>query len=110
MNTVRLRLTDRQHRFLRSQLFPGDALEAVALALCGRRAGEDHCLMVNTVVPVPYDDCQRKPDEVTWKTQSLVPLLAEAMEKNLAILRIHSHPNSYPWFSDTDDESDARIF
>jgi hypothetical protein len=35
---VKLRLTKSQHQELFDHLFPGDGLEAVALALCGSRA------------------------------------------------------------------------
>jgi hypothetical protein len=110
MSSVRLRLTSRQHSVLKAHLFPGDGLEGVALALCGRRAGTDQSVLVKTIVPIPYSDCRRSTDNVTWTTTRLVPLMTEAMENNLAILRIHSHPDGFPWFSTIDDESDAKIF
>lgn len=110
MSSVRLRLTARQHSVLKAHLFPGDGLEGVALALCGRRAGNDQCVLVKTIVPIPYSDCRRSTDSVTWTTTRLIPLLTEAMKNNLAILRIHSHPDGLPWFSTIDDESDAMIF
>jgi len=110
MKSVRLRMTGRQHLQLRRHLFPGDGKEAVALGLCGRLRGEDHCLMVHKLELVPHDVCTRSVDRVSWPASLLLPFLEQAMRRNLAILRIHSHPEGYPCFSETDDESDARIF
>jgi hypothetical protein len=108
---VKLRLTGAQFREFREHLFPGDGLEAVAVALCGRRAGSDvHSLMVHKLVPIPYEECTRTLDRVVWSTKRLVPLLTEAMRRDMAILRIHSHPGGYACFSSIDDESDADLF
>jgi hypothetical protein len=60
---------------------------------------------------IPYDECkERTPDRVTWSPLRLVPLLEEAARRDLAILKIHSHPGGYPQFSSVDDESDAYLF
>lgn len=108
---VKLRLTSAQFRELRQHLFPGDGLEAVAVALCGRRAGTSaHCLMVHKLVAIPYEECTRSSDRVVWSTKRLVPLLVEAMNRDMAILRIHSHPSGFSEFSSIDDESDRDLF
>jgi hypothetical protein len=109
---VVLRLTGKQHAELKAHLFPGDGREAVAVALCGRRAGRArHCLTIRTIVPIPYDQCQvRTPDRITWSTQSLRPLIEEAAKRGLAILKIHSHPGGFDKFSDFDDRSDRDLF
>lgn len=108
---LKLRLSGVQYRELRGHLFPGDGLEAVAVALCGRRAGqEDHHLSIHKLVPISYDECERRPDGVTWSTRRLVPLLEEAMKRDMAILRIHSHPTGFEEFSSVDDESDRDLF
>jgi hypothetical protein len=39
-----------------------------------------------------------------------VPLLEEAARRDLAILKVHSHPGGYPQFSSVDDESDSDLF
>lgn len=111
MNTI-LRLTGKQHAELRSHLFPGDGNEAVALALCGRRAGEArHVLTVHAIVPVPYAACPvRTPDRVTWPTDLLPPLLGKASKSGLALLKIHSHPGGWPEFSNYDDTADRELF
>ena len=109
---VSLRLTQTDHEKLRAHLLPGDGLEAVAVALCGRRRSRArHALTVHKVVPIPYSECKtRTPDRVTWSTQRLIPLLDEAVRGDLGILKIHSHPGGYAQFSDVDDESDADLF
>src|SRR5580693_1907281 len=109
---VSLRITQTDHAALKRHLLPGDGLEAVAVALCGRRRGESrHCLTVRSVVPIPYDECKvRTPDRITWSTQRLVPLLEAASRDDLAILKIHSHPGGYADFSEVDDASDSDQF
>jgi len=111
MKTI-LRMTGLQHKEIRRHLFPGDRCEAVAVALCGRRAGsEKHILTVREIKLIPYDECrERTPIRVTWSTESLIPLLVKATETNGAILKIHSHPGWYPKFSETDDEADTELF
>lgn len=106
-----LSMTAEQHERLRRHLFPGDGLEAVALVLCGRRAGQDrHRLLVREVHPVPHERCTRAPDRVTWPTGLLRPLLERATDEGLAILKIHGHPSGYPRFSAVDDAADAALF
>lgn len=109
---IKLRLTQKDHTALAAHLLPGDGLEAVAVALCGRRRSKaHHCLTVRTVVPIPYNECKvRAPDRVTWSTQRLVPLLEMASQRDLAILKIHSHTGGYRDFSSIDDESDKDLF
>lgn len=106
-----LRMTEEQHGALRSHLFPGDNLEAVALLICGRRAGSDrHAFTVREVVTIPHDRCTRRPDSVTWPTDFIDALLKEEYGKHQAIIKVHSHPTGYLRFSSVDDESDRLIF
>ena len=57
-----LNMTDTQRRQLYEHLFPGDGLEALALVLCGRRAGEHHHrLLVREIYRVEYGDCDSPP-------------------------------------------------
>lgn len=109
---VKLRLSQTDHALLRNHLLPGDNLEAVAVALCGRRRSKSlHCLTVRSVTPIPYNECKvRREDRVTWSTKRLIPLLEEAEKRDLAILKIHSHPGGYSEFSPTGNDSDADLF
>lgn len=110
-NDVILRLTGRQKEELRRHLFPGDGLEAVALALCGRHCGEGRdCLSVMEVHPVPHAECNCSPDHVTWPTHRLQELLQRADAERLSILKVHSHPNGFNRFSEYDNRSDAEFF
>lgn len=106
-----LTLTASQHEAIRRHLFPGDGCEAVALALCGRRAGDDrHRLLVRRIVPVPHDVCSvRLPDRVTWPTDLLPPLLADATRLGLAVVKMHGH-GDYAQFSPVDNASDRALF
>jgi hypothetical protein len=109
---VTLRVTQNQHAALESHLFPGDGLEAVAVALCGRRRSRSrHALTVQQIVPIPYGDCSvRTSERVTWSTQLLMPLLERSAARDLAILKVHSHPGGFPQYSSIDDATDADIF
>lgn len=109
---VRLALSGRHHRYLRDHLFPGDGNEAVAFALCGRARRQDlDLLVVREVVPVPHKDCRiRTPHRVTWPGAVLDSVLRKAESAGLAVVKVHSHPGGYPWFSDTDDIAEAEMF
>jgi hypothetical protein len=107
-----LRLTQAQHEFLRTHLLPADGCEAVALALCGRRAGDErHIFVIREIVPVPYSVCSvRTPDRVTWPTEYVEPLIRKAYGRGQAIIKFHSHRSDYRQFSSVDDQSDELLF
>ena len=111
MIDVRMRLTAQQHGVLRRHLFPGDGREAVAVVLCGRAAAlGSELLLFHRVELVPHGACRRSRDRVTWSPVLMEPLLREAAEKNLAVVKVHSHPSGFDGFSRTDDEADTRLF
>jgi hypothetical protein len=106
-----LRMTQAQHAELHSHLFPGDGKEAVALVLCGRRNGrERHIFIARRIVTIPYSVCDRRPDSVSWPTDTVDVLLRESFGKELAILKVHGHGVDYRQFSSTDDASDTALF
>lgn len=109
---MRLALSGRHHRALLDHLFPGDGNEAVAFALCGRaRRSALELLVVREVVPIPHNACRvRTPHRVSWPGTALEPILQKAAAAGLAVVKIHSHPGGYPWFSDTDDIAEAEMF
>jgi hypothetical protein len=106
-----LTLTESQREILHNHLFPQDGCEAVAIALCGRATSATrHRLLVRKLALIPYDACSvRKPDQVTWPTELLVPFLEEAARNNWAIVKIHGH-RGFRSFSSVDDESDRALF
>lgn len=94
-----------------NHLYPGDGLEAVAVAVCGRQNYHGiHKLLVQELVFIPYSECERTPDFISWKTERLKPLMEKVMKYDYAILKIHSHPGGYEKFSSLDDDSDERLF
>jgi hypothetical protein len=106
------RLSGKQHESLKSHLFPGDNKEAAAFVLCGRRVSQRrHVLTGYKVHPIAYANCsQRTPVRLTWSTKEIPPLLEEASRKDLAVIKIHSHPKPVTDFSALDDESDTDFF
>jgi hypothetical protein len=109
--SIKLRMSEEQHARLYRHLFPGDGFEAVALAICGTRAGvESHIYCVHEIFEIPLDACSlRSSIAVRWNVQLLVPVLERALKRGLCILKIHSHPDRVEQFSIQDDESDRAI-
>lgn len=111
MTDYRLRISGEHFTQLRDHLFPGDGLEAVAFILCGRKTTDSRCIFLShKVVPVPYEDCDRRSDRVTWNSDTLASILDDAHRRNLSILKIHSHTSFFEEFSSVDDESDSNVF
>jgi hypothetical protein len=108
---VSLTFSDQQRQELARHLFPEDGCEAVALVLCGRAVnGDRHRLLARRIELIPYAECSvRAPDQVTWSTERLIPLLVEAEKKGMAIVKIHGH-KGFDRFSTTDDRSDQELF
>ncbi|MFD2582655.1 ThiF family adenylyltransferase [Pedobacter vanadiisoli] len=106
-----LRISGEMHAQLRAHLHPGDFKEAIAFALCGRLCTSTHNgLLVHKLLLIPHDLCIRKGDFIEWPTDYIDDLVDEAVEKDMGILKIHSHPDGYDDFSDLDDESDRILF
>ncbi|MGY3147732.1 proteasome lid subunit RPN8/RPN11 [Bradyrhizobium sp. USDA 3397] len=108
---VTLALSGDQHEHLKSFLFPGDGNEAVAILLCGSRAGDrSHRLIVREIHGIPYEDCsERTPTRVTWQPDYIAPTLDRAASEGLTVVKVHSHPGGYAAFSMTDDKGDERL-
>jgi hypothetical protein len=108
---VILALSGDQHAHLKSFLFPGDGCEAVAVLLCGRRAGDRrHRLVVREIHGIPYEDCsERTPTRVTWRPDYIAPILERATAERLSVVKVHSHPTGYGAFSLVDDKGDAQL-
>lgn len=109
---LQFRIAGRHYQQLRDGLFPGDGLEVVAVALCGRHpTASCETLLVQEVHLVPVSAYrERRPDRVRWATDWLIPLLEHAAKKGLAVVKFHSHPGGYAAFSELDDEADAALF
>lgn len=109
--TVALRITGRQYSALSAHLYPGDGMEAVSVGACGRHRGQHgHILTLHKLVHIPYDESRRTDVNVSWSTRRLEQLLVEAIARDLAIVKFHSHPGGYAHFSDTDNLADASLF
>lgn len=109
---VSLAMTASQHEQLKNHLYPGDGNEAVAIGLCGRSYHDGYAtLLVQELFIVPHSSCsERTPSRVTWSPEVLIPALQKAMNNNLSIVKIHSHPGGYKDFSEFDGQSDRALF
>lgn len=83
----------------------------MAIALCGRRAGQqNHRLMVREIHPIPFEAySNRTASSITWSTDAIARLLDIAEEQKLSVIKIHSHPTGYERFSELDDTSDYDL-
>ncbi|RNC97003.1 MAG: ThiF family adenylyltransferase [Oricola sp.] len=106
---TRLAISGIHHAALVAHLFPGDGLEAAAVALCGNLAGSAPKLCVKDLILIPHEKCDRAVDAVSWPTDLLDEALRRAKADGLSVLLIHSHPRGFWEFSEKDDESDADV-
>lgn len=97
------------HEQVRTHLFPGDQLEASAILLCARTPGPRLRLLVREVLPIPYSECRRAPDAITWPGRRIEDAIDRAEHHDLTLILIHSHPGGYFAFSETDDRSDQAV-
>lgn len=111
MIPVTLALSGDQHKRLKKILFPSDGKEAVAVLLCGRRAGDRrYRLCAREVHAIPFNFCsERTAITVTWQTDAIVPMLERATDLGLSFVKVHSHPSGCPSFSSIDDKSDRLL-
>ncbi|MBT1697149.1 ThiF family adenylyltransferase [Fulvivirgaceae bacterium PWU4] len=109
--TISLALSQSVHEDLYKHLFPGDGFEAIAVAICGRCVTRSATkIVIHKIIKIPYDECTRNEGYLNWSTQRLVPFFEMVMHKDMAMLKIHSHPGGFPQFSETDDVSDQEFF
>ncbi|WP_431099023.1 ThiF family adenylyltransferase [Polaromonas aquatica] len=108
---VTLAISGKHYTALRKHLYPGDGKEAVAFAFLGRaRRPDSELLLVREIVCPAHDLCTRSPYRVTWPGTLLDKVLTRALAEGLGVVKIHSHPTGYPWFSETDDQAEADLF
>lgn len=106
-----LKICESDYDQLKKHLFPGDGLEAVAVALCGRYNDEEKSiLLIHEVVYLPYEQCSREIGFIKWPTSYIHHFLEKLTRSDMAILKIHCHPGGYDKFSDIDDKSDTELF
>lgn len=106
-----LKIQGNHYNLLKNHLFPGDGKEAVAVLLCGRHETEHSSILLShKLLLIPYEECERDKKYVRWKVDRLLPFFEEVEKRNFALVKIHSHPDGYPKFSELDDVSDAIFF
>ena len=94
-----------------AHLLPEDGKEAIAFALCGRAQAAGRLVFtVHKILAIPYERCIREDRYLHWYTEDVFPIMNEAMNKHMAVMRIHSHPGGWPHFSEADLETDREFF
>jgi hypothetical protein len=67
-------------------------------------------LLVREAIFVPYSACgRRESDAITWPGKYIEQAIDIAEPTGCTIILIHSHPNDFFEFSDTDNESDHQV-
>lgn len=106
-----LRICKEDYSAIRAHLLPEDGKEAIAFALCGRAKAADRLVFtVHKILTIPYERCIREDKYLHWQTEDVFPIMNEAMNKHMAVMRIHSHPGGWPHFSEADLETDREFF
>lgn len=102
-----LALTGKQHKQLKSHLFPGDGREAAAILLCASTPGPRMKQVVRDIVLIPHTAClQREHDRITWPGAFVEQAIDQGEAEGLSIILLHSHPGGLYGFSTADDTSD----
>lgn len=109
MPAITLSLSGVWHERLRAHLFPGDGLEAAAILVCSRTPGPRLRLLVREAILVPYDECRRERDSLTWPGRYIEQAIDRAEREQLAIILLHSHPGGFFDFSGLDEQSDQTV-
>ncbi len=105
------RITDKDLDALKQHLFPGDGLEAsaIVLAVCNH-INDQVIFMVQDIILIPYDECKREIDYLTWPGKYIEDAIEKGEINNFSIFLMHSHPSGVSWFSKADDASDLKVF
>lgn len=111
MKQRKLRMTGVAYQQLKAHLFPGDGFEAVAFALCGNlETANESIFTIHSLYLYPHEKCTvRQGDRVEWSPAEIVDLFDQCREKGFRLLKIHSHPEYWPFFSKVDDQSDRDL-
>lgn len=107
-----IRISGKHFKDLQKHLYPGDGKEAVSIAICGRNEIDGKIfLLVHKIINVPYHECSERTEyKVIWPTNVIEEHLQYIVKNNLALIKIHSHPNGYNNFSATDNQSDIEFY
>ena len=113
MRSATLVMTEHCHKKIFNYLFPGDGLEAAAILLCNQGTGKHCCrFIVVDFLFQPHCQSKRKKHFISWPFNDyLTPeKISEIDQQGQSIITIHSHPEGYEQFSETDDKNDRQIF
>lgn len=109
---IKLRMTGKQHATIKSHVLAQDGREAGSLLLCEPVFREETTiLLIKEIIHIPYSACgSRTPVYLSWPTENYLLPQYERLEKNgLSLIMLHSHPNGFDGFSNTDNENDLKI-
>lgn len=109
---IKLRMTGKQHTDIKSHVLAKDGFEAGTLLLCEPVFREKNIiLLAKEIIHIPFSACStRTPVFLSWPTKDYLMPLYERLEKEgLSLIMLHSHPNGFSDFSNTDNENDLKI-
>jgi len=111
MTNYKLRISGKHYNQLKGGLYPGDGMEAGALAVCGRHSSDQGIiLLVQKVFVVPAEAyLSRKRDFLEWDTEWVTDIINDAEAENLSLIKFHSHPGGWNQFSKRDDLTDIEL-
>lgn len=110
MNTIRMLEHHALH--LDRALFTRTDVESAAYLRCAVvRRGDDITFLAREVVPVPEEHyLLRTRDRLSIASDSFIPILKRAREREEAFVFIHTHPDGPRAFSNRDDGEETTLF
>ena len=113
MKSLILAMTKKTHETALQHLFPDDGLEAAGVFICNQGSGADcQRLMVTEFIKIPYEQCDRWANRVTWPFETYFDsdTIADIDHAHQSIVTIHSHRGGGLEFSQIDNVNDRELF
>lgn len=112
---MRYTITIQQSHFsdIKNHLLKDDGKERVAFIICGRslvRGIEDRMLTRKVFLLNEEDLLQSTVNRVSWDNNHFIQILKEAEPKDYAVVVVHNHSTSFPYFSEIDDKGENNLF
>lgn len=109
-----LRMTQQNWARLNKHLFGDNKHEGLAFAIAGRRfTTHAKTWMVQELWCVDPDDPEyiqsTGPDHITYRLDVVAKQLAQRQRPDTTLLKFHSHPGGFAYFSDADDHADGAL-
>jgi len=107
---MKLRVTESQWNSFIDALRARSDVETAGIVLAERLHGGEVLLARQMIAVPPEGYLIRRIDQLRLDPVALNRIIRPARDGNLSVITVHTHPGTTrPWFSDADDQGDARL-